>query len=150
MAANQKIEFNCNASDPVSWIFVEVLICRIGFAKIANVSKVFELIFFFANSQNNKDAKNESVLKLDQVTNQHVGYYYCVKQSLLQSRFNGSVEQMEHRDKFFEDLFYEGLAARIYLFVNGMLLLHFIGYWNRRSENCVNLTVSLFGAPIVK
>lgn len=129
MAAKQNIEFNCTSSDPIYWIFVEVIIIvELASRRCLNPHQVFERFFFFY-SQNNKAPKNESVLKLDKVSNQHVGYYYCVKQSILLSRFNGNIVHMKDRKTSFEELFYEGLAARVYLFVNGMLLIFIIGYF---------------------
>lgn len=68
------------------------------------------------------DRPYESTLYLDSVTYEHVGFYYCVKNSSITAEISEMAQEIGKEEIIFDELFEDGYVARIYLFVEGMSL----------------------------
>lgn len=61
-------------------------------------------------------------LNLMSVTHENVGFYYCVKNSLITDDLLARIEDLGEEELIFDELFHEHKVARIYLFVEGWFI----------------------------
>lgn len=57
---------------------------------------------------------------MDEVSYKNVGYYYCVRNSSITEEMRVKTTEIGEKEQMLDDLFHQGIAARSYLFVEGM------------------------------